>query len=244
MLKGIDNIERETQETAAISSGDWINILKIKDGDTALIRFITDKDELIRAKFHDVKKITPRGEFTVPVYCTSEDTGICSNCSAGSVPYNTINLWCYAYYILHKSQNPKIQAGSNEGIWSQVKHGKGILYKEEINAFRWFRSKFGFQGRYRQMFIDFVKEYETLCDRDYSWSRTGATNKNTNYSLMARKEGKLILPDGVMSIKDLPDLGDAVCGKIRTFSQIKSGEVKEPEKLPDSNTEDKDLELF
>ena len=244
MLKGIDNIERESQEAAAIGSGDWINTLKIKDGDVALVRFVTDKDELIRAKFHSVKKVTPRGEFTVPVYCTFEDTGMCPNCASGNAPYNTMNLWAYVYYILHKSQNPNIQAGSNEGIWAQIKQGKSILYKEEINAFRLFRTKFGYQGRYRQMFVDFAKEYGTLCDRDYSWSRVGATNKNTNYNLMPKKESQFEVPQGTMSITDLPNLGDVVCGKVRTFSQIKSNEVKESEELLNSSSEDKDLELF
>ena len=243
MLRGIDNIERETQETAAIGSGDWIKTLKIKDGDIALLRFVTDKDNLIRAKFHDVKKVTPRGEFNVPVYCAFEDTKMCPNCSSGLVPYNTVNLWAYVYYILHKSQNPNIQAGSNEGIWPQAKQGKSILYKEEIGTFMWFRTKYGYQGRYRQMFVDFANEYNTLCDRDYSWSRAGATRTNTNYSLMPKKEGKLVLPDGVMAIKDLPDLGEVVCGKIRTFSQIKSNEAKELEATPGLNSKD-DAELF
>lgn len=242
MLKGIENIENETREAASIASGDWIRSLRIKDGDTALIRFVTDKDELIRARFHDVKRMTPKGEFALPVYCTMEDTGLCPNCISGLVPYSTINLWVHVYYILHKTQNPNIQTGSNEGIWSQIKSGKNVMYKEEVNKFMHFRTKYGYQGRYRQMFLDFIKEYDTLCDRDYTWSRTGGTAKNTNYTLMAKKESEL--DDSIKdAINDLPDLGDVVCGKTRSFSQKKKSDsvpdVIEPiSGISDSDTEE------
>jgi hypothetical protein len=227
MLRGLDNIEKASREASAIGKGDWINQVKIGDGDIAVLRFITDGDNLIRAKFHNITKMTPKGEWKVPTYCTIEDTGVCQHCSAGDVPYNTMNLWSYVYYILHKVQNPKIEAGSTAGIWPQVKHGKKVMYKEEVNAFKWFRTKYGYQGRYKLLFIKYNDKFGTLVDRDYTWSRNGSSKTDTNYDLDPQDK-KPIDPEIATKAKDLPDFGNVVSGKVRLFSQAKETSQADP----------------
>ena len=58
---------------------------------------------------------------------------------------------------------------------------------------------------------------------------------------MPKKKGKFVLPPGAMAINDLPDLGDVVCGKVRTFSSGKSENSKNTEEVVKDGNGDPDL---
>ena len=103
-----------------------------------------------------------------------------------------------------------------------------------------FQTKFGYQGRYRQLFVDYANKYGTLIDRDYTWSRVGGGAKDTNYSLMPEDKVKMS-EKAKGAMKGLSDLGDVVCGKLRKFGQPETkenGKEEDPTETDSKNGED------
>ena len=68
-----------------------------------------------------------------------------------------------------------------------------------------------------------------MTDRDYKYKRTGDNKDNTDYSLVG-KNPKKASEEVLAAIKELPDLGDVVSGKIKTFEgeESESSESKPP----------------
>ena len=241
MLRGLDKIREKTQEIQAISSGDRIRYLFLDDGEAAIVRFMTDTDEIIEAKFHEVQEMTPSGNRWRKRYCTFDDSGICQWCSQGNVPRRMLFLWSYVYYILHRKQNPTLEVDSNAQKWDLMKSGSSTYYKEEVNEPRVFRTKAGKDGLLRKMFVDFAEEYGTWCDRDYKWSRSGK-GLDTTYSLLAKDPKKM--EKGIKDIiPTLPNLGDVITGKQYTFSSGKTEKEEVENEVPESK-QVTDEELF
>jgi len=235
VLRGLNEIERKTRETQAIQSQDRIRTLYLRDGDASLIRFLTDVDGVIAADFHTIEEISPRGKRFRKVYCLLADTGMCPHCSAGNIPRELIFLWTYVYQILHKQQNPALEIDSYAERWAQSKFGNKIMYKENVNQIRLFRTSPGRANYIKNSIIEFANEYSTLCDRDYKWSRSGS-QLDTVYSLIAKYDSEM--PEELKQLQqNLPDLADVVMGKVISFATGGKQIQEEMEKLKEGESE-------
>jgi len=244
LIKGIGAIKKKTDEAIANQSKNRILQIKLKDGEAALLRFLTEPDSVISAEFHSVKDMTPKGEWRVSRYCSQDSS--CKYCAEGSTTGEQIFLWAYCYYILHKQQNPRLDTDSNASRWKRVKVGEEPFFQEEINAPRIFKTGPGKGYVYKTTLIKYANEYGTYMDRDYKWFREGAQKENTSYTLMP-KDPKPLSEEIKEVIKTLPDLTKVVNGEIFSFDQVKNEgaedieEIKEIEKVEVKKSFDKDL---
>lgn len=235
IIKGLEENERINRENAALGAGgNWINLVpKIRDGEYVILRFLTDTDNVITAPFHSIISVSNFGgkqtERRKLVYCTQADLGTCPYCAQGQVPSKIISLWAYVYSIYHKQQNFRLESNPEAARWPMVKVAGSNYYKEDVNAVRWFRTGRGGKGSTESMFINFGREYGTLCDRDYKWSRTGAGKTDTSYSLIPKDPSEKS-PAVIEAAKDLPSLIDVVVGKTRTWGAkpVAAAESEEP----------------
>jgi hypothetical protein len=214
MLKGLEEILKKTEETAQMmDSGDRIRKLYIQDKEVALLRFISDADEVFRAPMHRVKMVAPSGkEYNKWVYCTQATTGACPHCSGGDKPKNMLYLWSWVYAIMHIGQNPRLEESSDAPRWQPVKQGTQTFYKEEVNGPMVFSISVGRGGSYVNKLVNFSKEYGSLCDRDYKLSRTGKS-LDTIYELLPKDPSKKSKEVAAVTLETLPSLQDYIMGK-------------------------------
>ena len=238
MLKGISNIKKKTDEAIANQSKNRIWQVKLKDGEAALLRFLTEPNSVISAEFHTVKEMTPKGEWRVPRYCSQDSS--CKYCAEGGTTGEQIFLWAYCYYILHKQQNPRLDTDSNAPKWKRVTDAsKQVYFQEEVNAPRIFRTGPGKGSIYKMTLINYANENGTYLDRDYKWIREGSQKENTAYTLMP-KDPKPMSDEIKRIIKTLPDLADVVSGKIISFDQAsKEEDIEEVEDIIEEVREEK-----
>ena len=232
MIKGIGAIKKKTEEAIANASKNRIFQIRLRDGEQALLRFLTEPDSVISAEFHTVKEITPRGEWRVKRYCSQDSS--CKYCAEGSTTGELIFLWTYCHYILHKQQNPRLDTDPDAPKWKRVKVGEQIYFQEEVNAPRIFRTGPGKGYTYKTTLINYANEYGTYLDRDYKWIREGAQKENTAYTLMP-KDPKPMTEEIKKIIKTLPDLAKVVSGEIISFDQVRGEETEEVEELDEDN---------
>jgi hypothetical protein len=239
MLKGLGELKAKAEQAKQYSDEDRILPLKLNEGDQARIRILTDTEDIIKAGIHELTEQTPKGMRYPKKYCTREESGNCEYCKNNDIPKQTLFFFVYVYEIMHKRQNPMLEKDSNAAIWSQVKHGGVVYYKEEVNGVRVLRTKKGKNAYIEAFFINFADEYGTWCDRDYKWARTGASKEDTAYSLTPKDPSKMT--QEIKDIKDnLPNLADYVTGKIFTFA--KTGD--DASKATEAATEDGNDDLF
>lgn len=212
MLKGLGELKAKAEQARSFSNEDRILLLKIKDGEHARIRILTDTEDIIKAGIHEVTKTTPKGPVYPKIYCTKEDGGVCEECNRGDIPKSTLFFWVYVYEIMHKRQNPQLEQDPNATRWTQVKLSGTVYYREDVNGPRILRTKRGNNKYIEKMFVDYADEYGTWCDRDYRWSRTGSSMDDTSYSLVPKDPSKMT-KEITEVVKSLPKLTDYVMGK-------------------------------
>lgn len=243
LVKGLDEIEQKTQEMAEMNSGNYIKTLKIYDGEVSLIRFLTDNSEIISAPFHTAAFDTQNGTRYRPVYCNQAETGACPYCQQGKLPGEQIFLWAYVYYILHKTQNRKLEMDQNAERWTLQKIGTQTFYRQDINGVMLFRTGPGARGYIKNLIIENAREYDTLCDRDYKWARKGAGRDDTKYTLLAKDKSDT--SDEVLeAAKTLPSLMDVVVGKVKTFTAgpVNEDALKDEGQTDEDTSDSEDLE--
>lgn len=216
MLKGMTSIKEKAQEAQANSGKNRVRWLNLAEGDVALLRFITDKEDIIEAEMHSAKRMTPKGERFSKVYCKSQDNQPCELCAQGVSSSPMYFLWAYVYEIMHRQQNPRLAQFPDAQKWERVVVKDVPFYKETVNGPMIFKTGPGKDKKYKNMLVNFSDEYSTLCDRDYKWLRTGSTKETTDYSLMP-KDAKKAIKEVAAAAKDLPDLGDVISGKVKSL---------------------------
>jgi hypothetical protein len=189
---------------------------------------------------HGVKRLTPRGEFWIKVYCKLQDGQPCEHCANGVSSSPLFFLWAYVYEIMHRQQNPKLASNPDAEKWERLVVKDMSYFKEVVNGPMVFRTGPGKDQKYRNMLINFADEYGTLCDRDYKWIRTGATKDTTDYSLLP-KDPKKITKEVATVKKDLLDLGDVISGKAKQQTSIDSTKSETPD---NDSSDDKEEEFF
>jgi len=232
MLRGLGEIKKNQDRTQELMSKDRINYIFLKDRESAIIRFLTDGDEVILANFHTVEEVTPKGKRFSKHYCTQDLT--CKYCAQGVSYGEVIFLWGYCKYILHRTQNPRIDDDPNAPKWPRVRSGDQVYYKEDVNGPRIFSTGPGKGGAYKNALIKYSATYKTLLDRDYIWERQG-TGLGTTYTLTPKDPSKI--EDSVKElIGTLPPLEKVVKGEIISLS----GDTA---KVADDEVEELDVEV-
>jgi len=212
IVKGLKELVTKSGEAEVASQQNRVKTLFVGDGETALIRFIDD-EEMIQTKIHELEEMTPTGKKWPKRYCTESLQGVpCKWCAAGNFPKNIYVFLVYVSSIIHKGQNPALNTDSQATKWTPVKQGAQILYKEDVNEIRILRTKFGKDNYLKNMVLKFADEYGTLCDRDYKFSRTGASTK-TSYSFVPRDPSP-ISEVVLKAKKETPHLEDIITGKV------------------------------
>jgi hypothetical protein len=212
MLKGLEEILEKTQEVGNLTDGERIRRLTLRDGESALIRFISDGNDVVKAYMHNLEKDTPRGRKFVWQYCTKNDTDSCPECSGGGKAKGMLYLWVYVYTIMHRGQNPELDNNPDADRWSPVKVGNITYYKEDVNTPRIFSLSVGRANVYQNKLIGFWQENGTLTDRDYKFSRMGS-KLDTTYDLIPKDKAKKSKEVAAFTLENLPSVSDYVTGK-------------------------------
>jgi hypothetical protein len=211
MYTGLDEIRDKVADTESMYEGTRIKKLMINDGETAILRFITDGADVILAHMHEMEEVGPKGKRFVKRYCTKEDTGVCEHCSGGDKPKGFLYLWSFVYSIIHARQNPQLDINQNAPRWQPIKIGSQTFYKEEVNYPMVFATKVGKKSMYRNAITGFWQEYGTLGDRDYKWSRNGA-GLDTIYTLQPKDPTKKSKEVAEFTLETLPSITDYIVG--------------------------------
>ena len=223
MIKGLEEILEKTQENSNLADGERIRRLTLRDGESALIRFISDGNEVVKAYMHNIEKDTPRGRRFVWQYCTKNESAVCATCSSGSIPKGMLYLWAFVYTILHKTQNPRLEEDADAERWAVTKVGNNTFYKEEPNKPMIFSLSVGRANIYQNKLIGFWQENGTLTDRDYKFTRSGA-KLDTIYDLIPKDKAKKSKEVAAFSLDNLPAVSDFVTGKNYSMAPTGDGE--------------------
>jgi hypothetical protein len=139
---------------------------------------------------------------------------------------------------LHRTQNKKLETDPNAERWTVQKIGNRTFYRQDLNKVMLFRTGPGAKGYIKNAIIQFAREYDTLCDRDYKWLRTGAGRDDTKYSLIPKDPSDIT--DAVKEAStSLPDLIDVVVGNITSFGG--NSTTTEDNTTVNESEEDEDL---
>jgi len=228
MFTGLDEIRDKVADTESMFEGTRIKKLMINDGETAILRFITDGADVILAHMHELEEVSPKGKRYVKRYCTKEDTGVCEHCSSGDKPKGFLYLWSFVYAIIHARQNPALEVSQNAPRWQPLKIGSQTFYKEEVNYPMVFATKVGKKSMYRNAITGFWQEYGSLCDRDYKWARNGA-GLDTIYTLTPKDPTKKSKEVAEFTLETLPSITDYIVGNPTSMESV--SEPKEEAKV-------------
>lgn len=237
MIKGLEEILEKTQENSNLADGERIRRLTLRDGESALIRFISDGNEVVKAYMHNIEKDTPRGRRFVWQYCTKNESAVCATCSSGSIPKGMLYLWAFVYTILHKTQNPRLEEDADAERWAVTKVGNNTFYKEEPNKPMIFSLSVGRANIYQNKLIGFWQENGTLTDRDYKFTRSGA-KLDTIYDLIPKDKAKKSKEVAAFSLDNLPAVSDFVTGKNYSMGASDGEEVVEDKSNGKGESED------
>jgi len=221
MLKGIEAVRKQQEEYIQNFSKDKIRNLMIGDKEFAVFRFISDKDDFIDARAHDMQVSTPKGmKWAKNKYCTEDRS--CTYCAQGNDSKEKLFFWIYVYYINHSKQNQYFEKNPTreEFKWAKTQDNLGNIYfKEEVNSPMIFCIGVGKDGVYKKTITSWINEWNTLTDRDYKITRSGE-GINTIYSFIY-KEAKPF--DANIALQPLPDLEKVVKGEVTTFTEKEPG---------------------
>lgn len=206
VIKGLRQVIEKSAEVAELASQNRVQYLYLGDGDTALIRFVDDS-EMVQTKIHEYEEMTPGGKKYRKAYCVKDLKGTeCKWDAIANVPKGVYVFLVYVYNIIHKTQNPKLNTDDKAAKWEPVKVGTQTLYKENVEAIRIYRMKFGKDGYLKTAILNLSEEYGTLCDRDYKIVRTGK-DKTTLYSFIPKDPSEA--PEKIAeAMKEVPSLVD------------------------------------
>ena len=120
----------------------WRNTVRIRPGEHAVIRFITDFANGDMSRFHAIPGMTAKGQqFTSYEYCSrlnvNESGPVistpCEHCMSGDekIAKSTSRYltWVFHYGTFHAEQNPFLDR-DGQVPWDQVKKGNRMFYRE------------------------------------------------------------------------------------------------------------------
>lgn len=167
--------EREKRQQAREEAP--FQTLVLRDGDTALIRFLDD-DMYEERKFHTVLQTFPSGKkFTFNIPCVNR----CDYCDSPnddiSKQKTKIMAWVYVSSIYHNKADA-------EGKWVSKKRAGGkLVYVEAVDRVLLFLNSIGNKGALSEQILECYQENGTICDRNFTWTRKGSGQMDTTYIL-------------------------------------------------------------
>ena len=198
MPKGWKQMQKDKENRP--QQGSVGNRMRLKAGDIARVRFLTDIDEIFWGYFHTIPKFTRTGKrYSESFYCIAEDKEKCPYCEAVgediAVTRRKYFFWVYVYEIFHADQS--------KPEWKAVEHDDETMYKEIVGAPKILETGPGMNSYIENRFNTWVRKFKTLIDRDYLWKRTGASMDDTSYDLVP--EDKSDFDSGLLK-GELPSL--------------------------------------
>ena len=193
---GSDRIREALAEQAAraASSRKWLMLRE--DGETALIRFLSDIDDArapgglaVQAKFHIERTKQPGGgiKMSDPIMCEEDES--CNLCTTLGEPSRLMMLaWVWVYYLDH-AENRQATGRFGGDPWQPVQSSDGRpLFREVIEAPRVIKAT---SRLIHQIMAVYGHEVGTLLTKDYTLTRLGARNSSeTTYALYPQKAVK------------------------------------------------------
>lgn len=218
--KGVDEIDRKNKQVAQRSGVSSIpEVFLREDGEKLIMRLLND--DPLDVDMHEIydQNVGGRPQY---VYCTLDDIGSCEYHDQGIPLKRMFYFWTFVMTDFHPTNSD-----DPEDRWEAVKVGSRTLYKEEVNAVRLLKRKFGKSGYLWQQFKDVLDNFGTWKDREYAFTRKGLKNDpETTYSLTVLD--KTPLPkEAVAIINKLPSL-EAVAKGMVTKLEIESAPVAAP----------------
>jgi hypothetical protein len=223
MPTGFSSMERDSKNRAFDTP-----FLKLKSGDIAVIRFITDINQMEWGYFHTLKSKNRLGdkEFTEDMYCKMQDEQRCECCESTTdqnLRKVKVRMFfhVYVYGILHKDPD-------SDSKWQLVNYAGGKYYFEAINQFKVLKTGPGSQGNIREKIKAWAKRAAdaehpdgTLLNRMYDWTRQGS-NMDTIYDLILR-EG---------AVREFPQAAKDAIASLPLLASFMKPEKEEAEEKP------------
>ena len=209
LVKGVDAIKKAQKEVEKKMKGAGGDNFYLKsDGDSALVRFMIDGDELIAGQFHRVVKVSKNGnKYWDEMFCTGDDS--CPYCDSDDPDEIKTSFrfiaWVWVYEKRHDEQLDE--------EWEAKEIGGELKYIEKINKPMLFRHGYNLSIIITALYT----KYGTLVDRDFEISRSGS-GLNTRYSVLPEEKSKVSaeVKKAIDSIgKDLKPLEEIVMNKTK-----------------------------
>tara|TARA_R110002020_G_scaffold459667_4_gene677803 strand:+ start:619 stop:1452 length:834 start_codon:yes stop_codon:yes gene_type:complete len=222
----------------------WRNTVRIKPGEHAVLRFITDFKNGDMSQFHGIPGMTQKGQaFTTYEYCSKKncnETGPivnvpCEHCASADerIAKTTSRYltWVFHYGTFHVEANPFLftpdgQEREGQVAWDQMQKGNRTFYRETVKKPQLLNTSFTLFKNVEEKY----ERYSTLLDRTFDYSSSRPTNI-TQYSI--ELSDTTVTTDYAQEIldmsNDLPDL-ELIAAKLITEVDLFS--LDEPVTVP------------
>ncbi len=208
LIKGVDAIKKAQKEVEKKMQGtSGTNFYLKSDGDSALIRFLIDGDELIAGQFHRASKTSSRTGTTYweEILCTGEnDCPYCNSNDPNEIATSfRFVAWIYVYEKRHDEQL--------DDAWEATEVNGDMKFIEKIDKPMILRHGYNLSI----VITGIYTKYGSLIDRDFEIARIGE-GLQTRYSILP--EEKVPMSKEVEKVrksigKELDSLEDLVMAK-------------------------------
>jgi hypothetical protein len=215
LVKGIDAIKKAQKEVEKKMKGTGGDNFYLKsDGDSALIRFLTNGDELIAGQFHRVSKMSNNGnKYWDEMFCSGDDD--CPYCNSDEPDEIKTSFRFIAWVWVHEKRHEE----QLDEEWEAKEVDDELKYIEKINKPMLFRHGYNLSIIITALYT----KYGSLIDRDFEIARSGS-GLNTRYSVLPEEKSKM--PAEVKTAresigKDLKGLEEIVLDKAKEKEHVK-----------------------
>jgi hypothetical protein len=184
-IKGLSAIKAKAAEKTSFTGDGESPFLTLKDGETAVIRFLQELDDESalyddrRGLVEVVEEHTSPKDFKLRAVCTYESENRCYACEQTTLPE------------IGKKWKPRMRFYANVILRAEGGDKVKILAQ-------------GFSAKnIGSMLIDMAEEYENLGGQDFKLSRKGAGMNDTSYSLLPRPAKAMSKADQELEVIDL-----------------------------------------
>jgi hypothetical protein len=158
------------------SVGDPLRTLYLRNGEFAVLRFLTSARKTAVVKCHDIR-VDEEKNLWGWVYCPEDES--CQYCGQNLEASDRMIFRIYVYEIYHTAHHPHLD--KNSGRWSTVKVNGQAYFKETLNKPMLLKVGFGLRRINLDTLVGFAKTYGDLNDRPYVFQRMGGGMKDTVY---------------------------------------------------------------
>ena len=199
------------------------NTVRLRDGEFAVLSFLTDIDEGDRSLYHSIEAYSANNNrFNETHFCTiknEREKGVrmvdapCKFCvSKDDKMVYRYKFWAFVYYQFHAEQN---QYGDRDGedYWDEVKMGRRVYFRQEVMKPQLFEtSSTGYSNMENEVdklgtLDGFLFDYNRVRNDDrvsYNLSRSGVDVPD-------------VIEDSAELVSMLPSIEDVAIGKIEEF---------------------------